>query len=280
MLNVYCLLICTIQDTVSEHIPSTGSWNLHKHLPGLSFFIMLSSIAGVTGHPSQATYAADQAFQDALARHRIARGLPAVSLDLPAITSASEARHHAQANEMTTSLDIDKVLRLVETAVTHGLQHGPDDAQIIVGLQPWDQLSDATIARADPRFGTLQLAISRATTASTAATPDGSVMGVTPTDLLLQALQLSSKEDSIKLATEAVAARLAELLNIDAEGIHRDASIMSHGVDSLSAVEIRNWLGTVAKAKVSIAEILRDIPLPEFSALVLSRSAEGKEAAS
>ncbi|KAI0382397.1 hypothetical protein F5Y04DRAFT_45677 [Hypomontagnella monticulosa] len=261
--------------TASEHVSSAGTWNLHKHLPDLSFFIMLSSIAGVTGHPSQATYAADQAFRDALARHRIARGLPAVSLDLPAITSAIET---AQANEMTTSLDMDKVLRLVEAAVTHSLKHGPDDAQVIVGLQPWDQLSDATIARADPRFGTLQLAVPRATSSSTATTPEGSVMGVTPTDLLQQALKLSS-EDSIKLATEAVAARLAELLNVDAEGIHRDASIMSHGVDSLSAVEIRNWLGTVAKAKVSIAEILRDTPLPEFAALVLSRSAEGKEAA-
>lgn len=61
-----------------------GSWNLHEIFPStqLDFFIMLSSLVGVAGNVSQANYSAGGSFQDALARYRNARGLPAVTLDL------------------------------------------------------------------------------------------------------------------------------------------------------------------------------------------------------
>ncbi|KAK5999184.1 Highly reducing polyketide synthase alt5 [Cladobotryum mycophilum] len=60
-----------------------GSWNLHELLPDkLDFFVMLSSIIGVTGLRGQANYNAGNTFQDALAHYRASRGLPAVSIDL------------------------------------------------------------------------------------------------------------------------------------------------------------------------------------------------------
>ena len=60
-----------------------GAWNLHlqtQHLP-LDFFVCYSSIAVVIGNPGQANYSAANAFLNALARHRRARGLPALTVD-------------------------------------------------------------------------------------------------------------------------------------------------------------------------------------------------------
>ncbi len=120
-----------------------GGYNLHKHLSNLAFSIMLSSVTGVVGNPSQANYGAGGAFLDALARHRSRNGQPAVVLDLGVVLSAGYVADMEKAGDQSVrtrvekrgfvSVDISQALRVVEAAIRDPLRKSPHDSQVVIG---------------------------------------------------------------------------------------------------------------------------------------------------
>ena len=75
-----------------------GTWNLYKAFPNeLDFFVILSSSAGIGGSRGQFSYAAGNAFQDALAHQRRGQGLRCTAIDVGRILGVGFVAENAEA---------------------------------------------------------------------------------------------------------------------------------------------------------------------------------------
>ena len=274
-----------IQDTVLERmtyeqwqhaiLPKVaGTMNLHKHLHDLSFFIMLSSLTGVVGNVSQANYAAGNAFQDALARHRTLNGLPAVVIDLGAVTSVGylaegdeRLRSRIEKDFGSTRVSVDHLLRLIEAAIRDPLRQNPDESQVVTCIADYDASSAGALIKKDRRFRTLQLGSSGAV-----ATKIGDGSGSGGMGEMVRALARSTGAEAAELAKDMLVSKLSSLFKIPTSEVDAGLPLSHYGVDSLVAVELKNWLSSAIKTKVTIFEILQGVAMSEFATLIVKRS--------
>ena len=72
---------------------AAGAWYLHQHTANneIRHFVLFSSIAAIFGNPGQANYLASNSYLDSLVRMRQRMGLPAVSIQWPAIADVGMA---------------------------------------------------------------------------------------------------------------------------------------------------------------------------------------------
>ncbi|WP_174260571.1 SDR family NAD(P)-dependent oxidoreductase [Myxococcus xanthus] len=110
-----------------------GAWNLHALATDttIEHFVLFSSTASLIGSPGQASYAAANAFLDALAHFRRARGLPALSLNWGSwgevgMAVADARRGDRLAERGMSPMSVDEALAsmalvLAENRVTRGI---------------------------------------------------------------------------------------------------------------------------------------------------------------
>ncbi|MFF3650788.1 SDR family NAD(P)-dependent oxidoreductase [Streptomyces sp. NPDC002181] len=249
-----------------------SAWHLHELTRDLDLaaFVLFSSIAGTLGSAGQANYAASNGFLDALAAHRRAAGLPAVSMAWGL---------WADGTGMTGHLD--------EATVARMRRGGFPPIAAAEGLALFDSAFTAT---ADG--GSLRVLLKLDTAALRVAAGSGTVPALLRSLVrvpLRQAVKADRGEASFgdrlaslsggertKALLDLVRRQVAEVLghgSVDA--VDPDRAFKELGFDSLTAVELRN--------RVNAATGLRLPPTLVFdypSARVLAKHLEGQFAGS
>ncbi|RFU78094.1 polyketide synthase [Trichoderma arundinaceum] len=235
-----------------------GTWNLHNaalaQKEPLEFFTLLSSISGVVGQKGQANYSAANVFLDAFSQHRRSLGLAAHSVDLGVI---EDVGYVAEQGGMKQHFD-DKQWTGINEAMLHRILFysilqqtdtiNKDSAdQMITGI-PVPQPADSDLAY-DARFSLLF-----------GSNEGGAALqGGNSDERDIQAFQLlrSSAPDHAVLlaaAVELTGAKFTKTLRLS-DPIEPGKSLATYGLDSLSAVEFRNWVRLTLGAEITVLDI-------------------------
>ncbi|MFD3613584.1 SDR family NAD(P)-dependent oxidoreductase, partial [Streptomyces atroolivaceus] len=231
-----------------------AAWNLHELTRDrdLALFVLFSSAAGVFGSPGQGGYAAANSFLDALAQERRAQGLPAHSLawglwaDRSAMTGAlSTADLDRMRRVGIRPLATEEGLALFDAAVRL-----PDPHTVPARL-------DLAALREQRPLAPLFRSLVRTTAKRAAAnTPAGSGGGLRER---LAALVPTEREREL---TELVRAQAALVLGHGTAGaVEADRAFRDMGFDSLTAVELRNRIGSATGLRLPVTAVF-DHPTP------------------
>ncbi|WP_067470168.1 SDR family NAD(P)-dependent oxidoreductase [Actinomadura macra] len=219
---------------------ATAAANLHTATAGLrlGLFVIFSSAAAAAGSPGQAGYAAANAYCDALAAHRRARGLPGLSIGWGLWASASAMTGHLTESDLSrmgrtgfTPLGDERGLALMDAACRHGRPHllAVDlDAGVLAGGPSHTVPAPLRALAAAHRPGR-----SRATAAAPGERPDG---------LLGRLAGLSPAEQNRLLLTLVRTHAATVLGHSGPAAVSAETPFKELGFDSLTAVELRNRL--------------------------------------
>jgi acyl carrier protein len=251
------------------------SWNLHNILPqGMDFFVLLSSLSGIYGSVSQANYAAGNTFKDALARYRTSHGEKAVAFNLGwmrTIGIIAENEEYQKLRELGADMakvESEELLSLfnIYCDPAHPVLH-PDKSQLLVGVvTPGECLAMGM----EPPFNMRHplFAGFRQSAGGTSVTDDQG--GVDFPSLFKRTDGEEAKADVV---VQALAVKLGRALSMTPDDIDATKPLFEYGVDSLVAVELRNWIGKEFAADIAVFDIMGGSTVSAIGALVAKRTA-------
>ncbi|KAL8382408.1 hypothetical protein RB595_006274 [Gaeumannomyces hyphopodioides] len=247
-----------------------GAWNLHRALADkeLDFFVAISSAAGAVGNRGQAAYAAANCFLNALVQHRLSLGLPASSLDLTMVSDAGYLAGNAdKLAEVARNLGSDsicesEVLALLGAAIEGRLaatcnNHAITGMRITSAMQPfW---------ASDAKFKHLRSAME-----TQAAQGEGGSSSDVSFGAAAKAAQ--SLEEAESAVCRGLVDKISTVLMLEPEDMDVTRSLSHYPLDSLVAIEIRNFIAREFEANMQVLELLSSGSIQTLARTVCAKS--------
>jgi thioester reductase-like protein len=245
-----------------------GAWNLHTQTLGrpLDLFLLFSSMTSISGTPGQGNYSAANSMLDALAFHRRALGLPAITVNWGSVGEAGYVAKH------------EKVMSMLESRGVHGLtlrqcfdglerlmrRQSVQAGVIAIDWRRWFGRG----AKVSPRFGDVYKQVEGE---AESAARGGAVTR--------KAVLAAAPEQRRPMIQAMLRDKVARVLGSSAAKLDMDKPLLNLGLDSLMAVELRNWMESELQVNVPIAELMHSPSLSRLSELLYEQLFKGAAAA-
>lgn len=241
-----------------------GAYNLHTQTRDLDldFFVLFSSLSSVFGIGGQANYASSNAFLDSLSYWRQAQGLPSVTVSWGYLGQVGwVARHDDIAERLETqgvrSFSPQQALLLLGQFMQQTPPH--------VGVMniDWKRWAEAGI-NISPRFADLARA-------GAEGSEEGQGGGGAA---LRKALLEASSEERQELMLETLRKQVARVLGANPQKLDVEKPLTELGLDSLMAVELRNWVEGDLRLSLPTVELMKGPSLVRLSEILLDQLAK------
>lgn len=236
----------------------------------------MASASGLAGIKGQANYDAGNTYEDAITRYRVSIGEKAVSFDLGAMADDGIL---AEDKALLSRVHGYGALDLIKRETFYGMLDyycnpdlpllTPRESQLAFGLGTagGDALESLDHAR-QPMLQPLVLEGQRRSTKTETGTRTTNMKNI-------ERFRASeSLENAAKLFAEAAIGKLAKSLATmqDGASVDRNKPLQAYGVDSLLAIELRNWISREFNADLAVFETQGSSTLGTLSMLVAGRS--------
>jgi acyl carrier protein len=240
-----------------------GAWNLHTLTAGipLDFFVLFSSLASIIGTPGQANYVAGNAFLDALAHYRRARGLPALAVDWGIV---GDVGHVARSPEISQRLDRLGFKAMPVSTMLDALDKLMSGNAVQAGVAKidWKEVLQYTASRIPARFAGLTGEASTEDARSPASSRARDILEA-------DAAALPS------LLEDYFRDQLARAIGASPARIDTQQSLLNLGLDSLIAMEVRNRINADLGINVPVSKFMQSVSVSALAAYIAERLMAG-----
>ncbi|KAI1279073.1 hybrid PKS-NRPS PsoA [Xylaria sp. FL0933] len=235
----------------------------------LDFFILFSSIASVVGKPGQSSYNSANLFMSTLAAQRRKRGLAASAMQFGMLLGFGFI--HGQAGPTVEARFRQDDLPAISEPEFHEIF-----AQAILSGRPDSGLSPDVTAglgteidtpwRAIPRFSHCRIKSDRTRKGSQPQEQEKLLQGV-----LSQLEKANDGKEALSILKGAIAHRVGLAIGSPGQSLDEHVGLITLGLDSLVAVEIRSWLLKILEVDVPVLKFLSGSSLHDICLDVLEK---------